>query len=106
MTTARLSVRPTPQPSRFYAPNSATYRAKLACGTLAPKKARTTTPGCPREQHRGKILVTRPGLFVGRRQIDPELEAVNGDAFGGDFIVDQTAAGGYPLHVACKIVPL
>ena len=36
----------------------------------------------------GKILVTRPGHFVGRRQIAPELEAVNGDAFGGDFIVD------------------
>jgi hypothetical protein len=25
---------------------------------------------------------------------------VNGDAFGGDFIVDQPAAGGHPLHVA------
>jgi hypothetical protein len=25
---------------------------------------------------------------------------VNGDAFGGDFIVDQTAACGHPLHVA------
>jgi hypothetical protein len=48
----------------------------------------------------GKILVTRPGYFVGRRQIAPELEAVNGDAFGGDFIVNQTAAGGHPLHVA------
>jgi hypothetical protein len=47
-----------------------------------------------------KILVTRRGHFVGRRQIDPELQAVNGDAFGGDFIVDQSAAGGHPLHVA------
>jgi hypothetical protein len=36
----------------------------------------------------GKILVTRPGHFVGRRQFAPELEAVNVDAFGGDFIVD------------------
>lgn len=50
----------------------------------------------------GKILATRPGQFVGRRLIDPELEAVNGDAFGGDFIVDQTAAGGHPLHVASQ----
>ena len=25
---------------------------------------------------------------------------MNVDAFGGDFIVDQTAAGGHPLHVA------
>jgi hypothetical protein len=25
---------------------------------------------------------------------------VNGDAFGGDFIVDQTAAGDHPSHVA------
>jgi hypothetical protein len=102
MTTARLSVRPTPQPSRFYAPNSATYRAKLACGTLAPKKARTTTPGCrpTGTASPARVLVTRPGHFVGGRQIDPELEAVNGDAFGGDFIVDQTAACGRPLHVA------
>ena len=53
----------------------------------------------------GKILATRPGHFVGRRQIDPELEAVNVDAFGGDFIVDQTAAGDHPLHVAWQIVP-
>jgi hypothetical protein len=36
----------------------------------------------------------------GRRQIDPELQAVNGDAFGGDLVVDQSAAGGHPLHVA------
>jgi hypothetical protein len=48
----------------------------------------------------GKILVARRDHFVGRRQIDPELEAVNGDAFGWDFIVDQSAAGGHPLHVA------
>src|SRR5271166_1256598 len=48
----------------------------------------------------GKILVARRGHFVGRRQIDPELEAVNRDAFGGDFIMDQSAAGGHPLHVA------
>ena len=27
---------------------------------------------------------------------------MNGDAFGGDFIVDQTAAGGHPLHVAWR----
>jgi hypothetical protein len=54
----------------------------------------------PREQHPGKILVTRPGHFVGRREIDPELEAVNGDAFGGDFIVDHTAAGGHKDYVA------
>jgi hypothetical protein len=25
---------------------------------------------------------------------------VNSDAFGGDFIVDQSAAGSHPLHVA------
>jgi hypothetical protein len=36
----------------------------------------------------------------GRRQIDPEPEAVNCDAFGGDFIVDQSPAGGHPLRVA------
>ena len=48
----------------------------------------------------GKILVARRGHFVGRRQIDPELEAVNGDALGGDFIMDQSAASGHPLHVA------
>ena len=48
----------------------------------------------------GKILVARRGHFVGRRQIDPELEAVNGDAFGGDFIMDQSAAGSHPLHLA------
>jgi hypothetical protein len=32
--------------------------------------------------------------------MDPELEAVNGDAFGRDFVVDQSVAGGRPLHVA------
>jgi hypothetical protein len=68
----------------------------------APEKTRTSTPGCRRNGNSvaGKILVAWRGHFVGRRQIDPELEAVNGDAFGGDFIMDQSAAGSHPLHVA------
>jgi hypothetical protein len=47
-----------------------------------------------------RFLVARRGHLVGPRQVDPELEAVNGDAFAGDFIVDQSAASGHPLHVA------
>jgi hypothetical protein len=47
-----------------------------------------------------KILAARRGHFVGRRQIAPELQDVNSDAFGRDFIVDQSAASGHPLHVA------
>jgi hypothetical protein len=45
-------------------------------------------------------VVARRSHFVGPRQIDPELEVVNCDAFGGDFIVDQSPAGGHPLRVA------
>src|SRR5208282_4912166 len=52
------------------------------------------------EQHRRPDPGSAARHFFGRRQIDPELEAVNGDAFGGDFIMDQSAAGGHPLHVA------
>jgi hypothetical protein len=68
----------------------------------APEKTRASTPGCRRTgtASPSRSLVARRGHFFGRRQIDPELEAVNGDAFGGDFVMDQSAAGSHPLHVA------
>ena len=66
----------------------------------APEKTRTSRLPPHGDSIAGKILVARRSHFVGSRQIDPELEAMNGDAFGGEFIMDQSAAGGHPLHVA------
>ena len=77
----------------------------------SPRPMRRRKPEPPRrvvaarEQHRRPDPGSAARSFVGRRQIDPELEAVNCDAFGGDFIMDQSAAGGRLLHVAWPIVP-
>ena len=47
-----------------------------------------------------EILIAGRSHLVGRGQIDPELEAVNNDAFGWDFVMDQPAPGRHPLDVA------
>src|SRR5262249_10136197 len=46
--------------------------------------------------------VARPHHLVCGRQVGPELEAVHGPALVpvGHLLVDDTAAGGHPLHIA------